>query len=458
MKKINLPKKVWWIVGIATLCLVAIILTLIGSMMSADGYFRRRAVSMKTENFTVTDQMMTYYMYNMAQNYQQKYSDTVNIDLEKSLKKQQYTTDKTWYDYFAEQCKTDLRQVLLFCEKATEQGMTITDDERKDIDEYIQTANISLYQKAFGMNKDDLRQMVELQYLYTKMYKKNMDSITVTTGEMDTYYADHQKEFQKIAYRAFAIPYGSSAWYKTAEDAEKIAKDVAKADTEEVFKNNIAYVLGSLGAGADDVTNELQDGLYTDVAYKEGSKFLTWAFDAQRKVYDTFIDSIDGAYIVYQLQTLPLRDNGEQRNVRHILLSAATYYTESGMREKADEILKTFKQNGGTEEAFKKLADEHNEDSSTASTGGLYENVGKGETLDTFDAWTFDASRKAGDTGVITTAYGMHVMYYIGEGLAKWQEDVKSVIVQNKLEAFCKEYEQTWPLTVKNGHIQRLPL
>ena len=32
-----------------------------------------------------------------------------------------------------------------------------------------------------------------------------------------------------------------------------------------------------------------------------------------------------------------------------------------------------------------------------------------------FDAWCFDTSRKVGDTGIVKTTYGYHVMFYSGD-------------------------------------------
>ena len=38
-----------------------------------------------------------------------------------------------------------------------------------------------------------------------------------------------------------------------------------------------------------------------------------------------------------------------------------------------------------------------------------------------FEDWCFADGRKAGDTGIVETTYGSHVMYYVGEDLPYWQ-------------------------------------
>jgi len=32
-----------------------------------------------------------------------------------------------------------------------------------------------------------------------------------------------------------------------------------------------------------------------------------------------------------------------------------------------------------------------------------------------FEDWCFDPSRQAGDTGIVQTSYGYHVMYFVGQ-------------------------------------------
>ena len=45
-----------------------------------------------------------------------------------------------------------------------------------------------------------------------------------------------------------------------------------------------------------------------------------------------------------------------------------------------------------------------------------------------FNDWCFDASRKPGDTGVVETDYGYHVMYFVGEALPRWQAQVSDTL------------------------------
>ncbi len=62
--------------------------------------------------------------------------------------------------------------------------------------------------------------------------------------------------------------------------------------------------------------------------------------------------------------------------------------------------------------SFAFLAAENSADTGSASNGGLYEEIYPGQTVDAFDAWCFDASRQPGDTDIVETQYGYHVMYF----------------------------------------------
>ena len=111
-------------------------------------------------------------------------------------------------------------------------------------------------------------------------------------------------------------------------------------------------------------------------------------------------------------------------NVRHILVMPAEQnedgtYTDEAWAEaeqKAQELLDTWKAGEATEESFAALANENSEDPGSSTNGGLYEDVYPGQMVDSFDAWCFDEARQPGDTGIVKTDYGYHVMYFVSKG------------------------------------------
>ena len=92
----------------------------------------------------------------------------------------------------------------------------------------------------------------------------------------------------------------------------------------------------------------------------------------------------------------------------------------------AEDLLAQWKAGDATEESFAQLAMANSSDTGSVYNGGLYTSVRPGEMVTEFNNWCFDSSRKAGDTGVVETAYGAHVMYFSGNNLPYWQTLVVS--------------------------------
>ena len=114
-------------------------------------------------------------------------------------------------------------------------------------------------------------------------------------------------------------------------------------------------------------------------------------------------------------------------------------------KKKADDILAKYNKNK-TEDNFITLAKENSEDGS-ASDGGLIENFTKNSVVAEFGDWSFDAARKAGDTAIVKSTYGYHVMYFVSVGDAEWKvnatADYKSAEYQKKYDAFAEKFTVT---------------
>ena len=147
-------------------------------------------------------------------------------------------------------------------------------------------------------------------------------------------------------------------------------------------------------------------------------------------------------------------------NVRHVLISfeggkydsatGQTKYTDEekkAAKEKAEKLLKEWQDAGDvSENSFAELAKKNSKDN--AEDGGLYEEVYPGQMVTNFNDWCFAEGRKAGDTGVVETEYGYHIMFFSGNAdityrdymirAAKQKEDVdaweKGLIDAIKLE------------------------
>ena len=114
-------------------------------------------------------------------------------------------------------------------------------------------------------------------------------------------------------------------------------------------------------------------------------------------------------------------------NVRHILIQPegekagtddngnAVYSEEqlAAAKEKAQALYDQWLAGEATEASFAGLVEDNSADTGSVSNGGLYEGVAPNQMVTEFNDWCFDPTRKAGDTGLVETQFGCHIMYFV---------------------------------------------
>ena len=124
---------------------------------------------------------------------------------------------------------------------------------------------------------------------------------------------------------------------------------------------------------------------------------------------------------------------------------------ELAAKAKAEEILAAFNAGEKTEEAFGKLAAEKSTDTGSKSNGGLYEDVYPGQMVTNFNDWCFDAARQPGETGLVETEYGYHVMYFVSTSDTTYRDlMIESTLLNNDMVAWETALVEANELTVKN--------
>ncbi|MBP3692031.1 MAG: peptidylprolyl isomerase [Clostridia bacterium] len=168
-----------------------------------------------------------------------------------------------------------------------------------------------------------------------------------------------------------------------------------------------------------------------------------------------FEEEIEGVYYisVAMLTKTMTRDETLTRDIRHILFTNEKHGSAEAAKAKAQEMLTTFNAGSGSEAAFAALATENTEDPGSQTTGGLYKGVTQGQMVQSFNDWMFDKNRKKGDTGIVESSYGYHVMYYPGVENAVWQASVKNALVNDVFEADVKELKEKYNVQAKNQDI-----
>ena len=154
------------------------------------------------------------------------------------------------------------------------------------------------------------------------------------------------------------------------------------------------------------------------------------------------------------------KDAGNLYDVRHILIEPEggsvgddgnLVYTEDeweACRVKAQELLDKYLAGEKTEDAFAALATEHTADYGSKENGGLYQQLTKDTNfVPEFKAWYLDESRKPGDTGLVKSDYGYHIMYLSGSRPI-WEAQAEVLLASDNTNAMLEKTQEQWPMEV----------
>ena len=298
-----------------------------------------------------------------------------------------------------------------------------------------------------GCNEKSFREYLELTTLASSYAQSVSSSFTYTDADIAAEYEANPNSYDAVTYRQFLV---SDSMFQTttdesdenAESAEELSEEELTARKEEMASKMAADTENDEQAFINEAYENAQDSAkesYADESYtlRENQLYSSlstdvadWLFDASRTEGDTtYIATDSGVYYVLYFVSRSTNDN-LLPNVRHILISVSDTSDETAMEEartKADEILAEFDAGDKTAESFGELAKEYTDDSN-GDEGGLYENITPGQMVTEFNDWCFDESRQPGDTGIVETSYGVHVMYFDSFG-----NSYRNTLVENAL-------------------------
>ena len=109
-----------------------------------------------------------------------------------------------------------------------------------------------------------------------------------------------------------------------------------------------------------------------------------------------------------------------------------------------------------TEDNFASIATGKSQDPGSTENGGMYEGVYPGQMVAEFNDWCFDPERKPGDTAIVRTSYGYHIMYFSGVGdYVYWRSVAESDTQYEKFNSTIDELFSGYDLKVdyKNLHL-----
>ena len=420
--------------------------------------------------------------------------------------------EPTWADAIRYLATNQLVEIKYFSTLAEQEGLTLTEDETKEIDSNIETqrktAKESDYsldrwfrtQMGNGIDEKVIRQISEEQMLAQKYFEKFEADTTAAITETqinDKYNADKDNfDLVDIRYYEFTTKAPTLADDATKEEKDAATKKAqaetkAKADAflagvkdEESFIAEAKRAILTADNKSTKDPKEVTD--YSDATYAELEQFgeaaAKWVYDDARKVGDkSVIDLGNGTYAVVYMVALPHKDMSTYSHaVRHILVSfptdeetgetkKLTAAEKATYKAKAQAILDEYLKNP-TEENFANLAKTKTEDPGSKDNGGLYEDLNASTSfVQPFKDWYLAEGRKAGDTGIIETDYGYHVMYYSKATGVTWEENVKTMILNEAVEKLYAEnidvitnsinvnsFALKWAVSAETKHIEKV--
>ena len=460
------------------------------------------------DDIRVSEVEFTYYysqylnnIYSYAQQYA-RYGMNIGIDPTKSPDEQNYGTDADGKemllsDYLKNETISALQTYKILYAEAIKAGYKLTDDEQKSIDDQVEelrnTAaenkySLNAYLKASygkGINEKFLRKQLEMQNIVSRYQSDTSKKLTDSYSAADikaVYDKDHSA-YNAVDARtlSFAIETLTAKDGETSEQLaarQKAAAAKVKAEAEAALKSctsEKAFLeqakkknssTENYDAESATALNEAAKSTITSYVSEDAAK---WAFDSARKAGDVKLFEVgsDGnvsSYVILYINKgsyAPMASN-----VRHILISftdnassssEATDEQKKAAKASADKIYKEWQSGAKTEDSFAALAKEKSKDTGSAADGGLISGItSSANYVESFRNWATDSSRKVGDTGIVESEYGYHIMYYSGSDYA-WKSAIRSAKASEDFEKQLDELEGSdeYKLNKKDKNIDK---
>ena len=452
----------------------------------------------KSDNYSLPIQMVSFLYNNYYNEARDTYATYLGLDVTKSLKEQRYEQQNcTWFEYFMNQTKQYITQILVECEAAKAEGIELSEQSKSNVDLTLQSIKKAAESAGLGLDEyitvnfgkglteDMIKNYLELTALASQYREKVLESYKFTDEDYENYYADHKTAYQYADFLKFNIAFADSSTSSEEsvdqdrkDKAKAYAEDLAKCKTAQAFKDYITKYYKDnpslLTQTESEQTIDTDDLIKTQVdntlvekyAYEVTSEAGKWIFDASREPLDTKVFDGSSYYTVVMVTKTAYRDESYYKNVRHILVKTSNdstessenseNYTELKAKEKADQIYKEWKDGEATEDSFAELAKKYSDDEGSSADGGLYTDVSYGTMVTEFNDWLFDNSRKVGDTGIVKTTYGYHIMYFVGNGEQIWKKSVNTVMVKDKYSDQLNLLTQKYTVTFDEAFIQTI--
>lgn len=404
--------------------------------------------------------------YNSLKSTQQQYEQYgldpadagLDVDFEKKLSAQKTTNEDnevvTWAQHMQDQVVESIKTTYTYYNEAVKanngEEPEITEEQQSELDETMSQFKEQAEKYGYtlsgylvralgkGVTESVYRREATRAYIAQNYSQTLSDEVTAkeyTEEEVNAYKDEHLDDLQSVDIRLFEASTediakefagklnadGSNFTELAAEYAEEgFDKSYYAEDGASTYLQARRSALISGGFAIATAEHNHAEGEEHSEDEEHTYPGLDWLFSADRKAGESYQYSTS---VVYILSPATLSD-ANLINVRHILISPVDTTDSSASAKtatdeqwadayaKAQDILNQYNSGEKTAESFAELAKANSADGS-ASNGGLYENVYPGQMVTPFNTWCFD-NRSVGDTAIVKSEYGYHVMYFDG--------------------------------------------
>ena len=474
-KKLNLYTTLF--VTVLSLLLVFALTVGIITTVQNTGIRERSTTAVTVGNHEISNAELNYFYIDAINTFMNNYGSIASLfglDTTKPLDEQYLDEENglTWADDFINSAMSTAQSVYALVDAAEAAGFTLSDESLQEVD--LLVSNIEAYAMLYGYSDADtyMKAMYGMgatlesyKEYYTNSviadayYTAYSKEVPVSEEAIQAADAENSKQYTSYSFNYYYMPYTSFLKGGTVDDegvvtysdeekaaAVEAAEEAAKMlcddinETPELFDKAINMLSINDGNTASSVACD--DYLYSSIL----ALLADWVSDPAREEGDkTYIANTstttdeDGNEVTttngyYALFFKNSDDNNFPLvNARHILISfeggttdadGNTTYSEEEKQAawaKAEELYAQWQAGEATEESFAALAREHTTDGGSIEAGGMYKDIFPGQMVAEFEDWCFD-NRKVGDTGLVETTYGVHIMYYSSESETTYRE------------------------------------
>jgi len=235
------------------------------------------------------------------------YSSYMGYKTSQSDKSQEYSTDYTWYDFFANSAVSTIKETKALLEDADANGFTY-DNEDADYDEFIgklkdaaneaDTSYSDYLKQMFGKRATEKRVKEFLKdYLKSTAYQEKLtETLAASDSEVSAYYEDNKDTYDKFEYRMFKVKAESSDSSDMA-NAKETANSFASGVSSELDFINQCRKFAEAG---DDTYADDAASLVTETKKSNIEEACAdWIASSDRKEGDlTVIEDDDNTYYI----------------------------------------------------------------------------------------------------------------------------------------------------------------